>query len=93
MRVDALTIPGAHWFVWDAERCAEPIGLVWVDDERRQYEQLLNPGSVVDASIATVVKTARAIAIYPEKLTIIINPVEDLADSFVSRPEGIACFS
>lgn len=74
MRVDAMTIPGAQWFLWDCELCLVPRDVLWIDDELNQYEQALRPLHLIKDRVATRLVTVRKIVINVERLVILINP-------------------
>lgn len=95
MRIDARH---GHfgWRVYHAARCEVLRGVVWVDDDSRQWFQYDWPLRVVGGEVSGVVYDAERIVIHQSSRLVVINPVPDECDLDVvagvaaSRPMVVA---
>lgn len=97
MILDALK-GDTGWFVWDAEACCVPSGVVWVDDERARWGQR-DHSKIFSALVfgedgMIVERQAKRIVIYQDRKLIIFNPVADESDDaitlVVGKPEEVS---
>lgn len=79
MRLEAGVDPDAYrYIVYHAERCEIMRTVKWVDDETAQYGEW-----IMDGPLTRTIETrqAKRIAIYSDRMLVIINPIADEQDA------------
>lgn len=78
MILDARIDGGAwRYRVYNAKTCTVVTNAVWVDDESAQWGRYVQPFTDIGGRLAVESVQEERIAIYPDRLLVVFNEVED----------------
>lgn len=81
MKLDARNGKYDGWTVYHVRRCVVLRGVVWVNDDARQWFQYEMPLRLVDGEPYGAIHDAERIVIDPARRLVLIDPVEDEDDT------------